>query len=347
MSILRHFNKHHGYDVHGKHTPFGGGGGFISDIGNSISDAVSGIGSSLASIDPGPMLGKQLAGIDKFVGNEIPGGWTTVGALGAGGLGMVFAPEIAAGLESAGLSSQASSLTPEMVNFANASADPIGTVAAISNMTPEEFAAATQTIGSAGSASGLTAGQDLAQLMAAHPGLSAQQLQDIMAINYGTDPMLSADAANLASQGYDANTINQVLGYSYTPTELTGTGITSNALDAASSSGLSDTLKNINRARSLSNLLGGNQSQIQYKNVPTAQQWNTQAIQNLASVPQQQFGGLYEMNKNPFTFQNPIASILMNQNSKTPSGLNVSGQTGPTLNTTQQNQIFSSLLRSA
>lgn len=27
MSILRHFNKHHGYDVHGKRTPFTGGGG--------------------------------------------------------------------------------------------------------------------------------------------------------------------------------------------------------------------------------------------------------------------------------------------------------------------------------
>ena len=27
MSILRHFNKHHGYDVHGKRTPFMGGGG--------------------------------------------------------------------------------------------------------------------------------------------------------------------------------------------------------------------------------------------------------------------------------------------------------------------------------
>jgi hypothetical protein len=27
MSILRHLNKHHGYDVHGKRTPFGGSGG--------------------------------------------------------------------------------------------------------------------------------------------------------------------------------------------------------------------------------------------------------------------------------------------------------------------------------
>jgi hypothetical protein len=27
MSILRYMNKHHGYDVHGKRTPFGGGGG--------------------------------------------------------------------------------------------------------------------------------------------------------------------------------------------------------------------------------------------------------------------------------------------------------------------------------
>ena len=100
-------------------------GGFFSNPIKAVTHAVSNLGSS----------------IDDLVHDVVPGGWATVGALGAGGLGMVFAPEIAAGLESAGLSSQAANLTPEMVNFANASADPIGTVAAISNMTPEEFAA--------------------------------------------------------------------------------------------------------------------------------------------------------------------------------------------------------------
>jgi hypothetical protein len=355
MSLFK--SKHSGWTWDLKRTPFGGGGGFISAITDPISSALGtdggggGLLGGLASIDPGPMLGGTLAGLDKFVGNEIPGGWATVGALGAGGAGLVFAPEIAAAIESAGLSSEAASLTPEMVNFANASADPIGTISAISGMTPEEFAAATKVIGDAGAASSLTAGEDLAQLMASHPDLSAQQLQDIMAINYGADPTVAADAANLAANGYDANTINQVLSYSYSPTELSGTGIDSLALDS-STAGLNakDVLTNVNRARQLANLLnsagGLGKGIIKASAIPSSQDWlkNAQTVA-LNQPAQQQFGGLYQMNKSPFTFQNPTAALLAGGN-KTPAGLDVSGQQGTSLNTQQQNQIFSSLLRS-
>lgn len=85
MSILKYFNKHHGYDVHGKRTPFGGGGG----------DIFQSVGNALASIDPGPSIGNALAEVDKGV-NQIPGGWYTVGGLAAGGTALAFAPEIAA-----------------------------------------------------------------------------------------------------------------------------------------------------------------------------------------------------------------------------------------------------------
>lgn len=348
MSFLR--SKHAGWTWDGKRTPFGGGGGFVSGITDSISSALGtdggggGILGGLASIDPGPSIGSALAGVDKFVGNEIPGGWATVGALGAGGLGYVFAPEIVAGLESAGLSSEAASLTPEMVNFANASGDPIGTIAAISGMTPEEFAAATKVIGEAGSASALTAGEDLAQLMQSYPDLSTAQLEDILQINYGADPMLSADAANLAKEGYDAATINQILGYSYSPTELTGTGIESLLKDSAAGLTAKDVLTGVSRARMLASLLGSTGNIVKAAKLPSQKQWTTQATSNLAQATPQQFGGLYEMNKNPFTFQNPMAQLLTGN--KPATGLDVSGTQGQALNTQQQNQIYSSLLRS-
>lgn len=92
-------SKHSGWTWELKRTPFGGGSwnpiNVISDLGGSISDAVSGVGDALASIDPGPAIGQGLAQVDNAV-NQVPGGWYTVGALGAGGTALAFAPEIAA-----------------------------------------------------------------------------------------------------------------------------------------------------------------------------------------------------------------------------------------------------------
>ena len=104
-------------------------------------------------------------------------------------------------------------------------------------------------IGGSGQTAGLTAGEDLAQLMKSYPNLSQSQLESIMSINYGTDPIVSADAANLANAGYNADAINQVLGYSYNPTELAGTGIDSSALNPSSGLNLSDTLKAAKNAK--------------------------------------------------------------------------------------------------
>jgi hypothetical protein len=103
MSILRHFNKHHGWHD-GKRTPFGGGGGWnpIAAITDPISSALGtdgggggvlgaladidpgpAIGETLASIDPGPAIGSGLAEVDQFVNREIPGGWVLPAALAA------------------------------------------------------------------------------------------------------------------------------------------------------------------------------------------------------------------------------------------------------------------------
>ena len=363
MSILRYFNKHQGWHD-GKRTPFGPGGG----IGNAF-----GLGDALASIDPGPAIGGGLAQVDKAV-NQIPGGWYTVGGLAAGGTALAFAPEIAAaigaeagttlateagqaaffdalaggatGSEALGIGLVAeggAALTPEMIAYANASADPIGSINAIAGLTPEEFASYTQIIGGPTSTAGFTAGEDLAQLMQSHPNLTAAQLEDIMMINYGTDPMLAADAANLAANGYDAATIDQVLGYSYNPTELAGTGIESVAADSAGGLNAKDVLKNLSRAKSIANLLGSAGGVVKAAKMPTPQQWTQQAAQNFAQATPEQFGGLYQMNQNPFTFTNPLAAALKGKDA---TGLDVSGTSGQALNTQNQNQIYSSLLRS-
>jgi hypothetical protein len=235
--------------------------------------------------------------------------------------------EAAAG---AGLSGSA--LTPDMIAYANASADPIGSINAIAGLTPEEFASYTQIIGGPSQAAGFTAGQDLAQLMQSHPNLTAAQLEDIMMINYGTDPMLAADAANLAANGYDAATIDQVLGYSYNPTELAGTGIESVAADSAGGLNAKDVLKNLSRAKSIANLLGSAGGVVKAAKMPTSQQWTQQAAQNFAQATPEQFGGYYQMNQNPFTFSNPLAAALKGGT----SGLDVSGTSGQALNTQNQ-----------
>jgi hypothetical protein len=262
-------------------------------------------------------------------------------ASGATSAEAVQAASIVEAAASAGLSGSA--LTPDMIAYANASADPIGSINAIAGLTPEEFASYTQIIGGPSQAAGFTAGEDLAQLMQSHPNLTAAQLEDIMMINYGTDPMLAADAANLAANGYDAATIDQVLGYSYNPTELAGTGIESVAADSAAGINAKDVLKNVARAKQLANLLGSAGGMVKAAKMPTQQAWQQQAQQNFMTAPQEQFGGLYQMNKNPFTFQNPLASALAN---KPATGLDVSGTSGQALNTQNQNQIYSSLLRS-
>ena len=65
-------SKHSGWTFAGTRTPFGGGGG----IGNAF-----GLGDALASIDPGPAIGKGLAEVDTTVNRELPGGWALPAAI--------------------------------------------------------------------------------------------------------------------------------------------------------------------------------------------------------------------------------------------------------------------------
>ena len=345
MSILRYFNKHQGwYD--GKRTPFGGGGGSWNPV-NIVSDAVSSVGDALASIDPGPAIGSGLASVDQAVNNAIPGGWITVGGLASGGLALAYAPEVMAFAEANGLTPAAASET-------------LG-IPAVDASTGATVPLATSTAG----ADSVLAAPDVAVNLS---GTSGGSFGSITAPLEGSGAISGTGATTLGGGGLTGalpagvvvgdGTLGTTVGATYMATDAgtLATDMFGNAIPASSvgvggfapTSGLSasDIATNAKRLQSIAKLLGTGGSAVSGKAAPTAQQWNQQATSNLAQSTPQQFGGLYEMNKNPFTFQNPTAALLAG-GSKVPTGFDVSGTPGTALNTGQQNQIYSSLLRSA
>jgi hypothetical protein len=357
MSILRHFNKHHGW-YNGKRTPFGGGNP-LSVITDPISSALGtdgggggllggladidpgpAIGDALASVDPGPAIGAGLADVDKFVGREIPGGWTTVGAAALAGTGLYFAPELMAALGAEGVAgSQATFLAADAANLA---ANGLSQAAIAQNLAigyglsaEAAAAAASAAVGTVGEfgASAVSKALPYSETFDAYnlaqQGLSSGAIEQNLAAT-GLDKFLAADMANMAASGLSPEAIAQNLAYSYSPAELAGTGITS--LQAQSGMSASEALRNANRARSIAKALnqGGSQAgkNISAKNIPTANQWSQQAAQNMALATPEQFGGLYQMNQNPFVFTNPLAAALKNKDS---TGFDVSGTGGTTL----------------
>jgi hypothetical protein len=333
-------SKHSGWTWDLRRTPFGGGGG----IGNGF-----GIGDALASIDPGPAIGKGLAEVDKTVGREIPGGWTTLGAAALAGTGLYFAPEIMASLAAEGIAgSEASFLAADAANMA---ANGVGQSAIAQNLAASyglsEAAAAAAAASAAGTvgefgASAVSQALPYSETFDAYnlaqQGLSSEAITQNL-VGSGVNEFLAADMASMASSGLSPEAIAQNLAYSYSPTELAGTGIES--MQAQSGLSAKDALTNANRARQIANILnqGGSQAgrNISAKNIPTAQEWMQNAQQVALNQPaQEQFGGLYQMNKNPFTFANPLAAALKGGT----SGLDVSGSGGTTL----QSQNLAKLL---
>jgi hypothetical protein len=151
-------SKHSGWTWDLKRTPFGGGGGgFISSITDPISSALGTDGGG------GGLLG-ELANVDKFVGNEIPGGWVTVGALTAGGLALAYAPEVMAFAEAAGI-------TPEAAAVATGTAPIDVATGATVPLSELGTAGGTGLTGGAGGSTGLLAGGTTSEL--AIPGGAA------------------------------------------------------------------------------------------------------------------------------------------------------------------------------
>ena len=337
-------SKHSGWTWELRRTPFGGGGGSWNPA-----DPFRGAGDALASIDPGPAIGKGLAELDKTIGREIPGGWTTLGAAALAGTGLYFAPEIMASLAAEGIAgSEATFLAADAANLA---ANGLSEAAIAQNLAAgyglsaeaaaAAAAAAAGTVGEFGAGAvsqALPYSETFDAYNLAQQGLSSEAITQNL-VGSGVNEFLAADMASMASSGLSPEAIAQNLAYSYSPTELAGTGIES--MQAQSGLSAKDALTNANRAKNIAKLLNQDGSQagknISVKNIPTAQQWMQNAQQVALNQPaQEQFGGLYQMNKNPFTFSNPLAAALKGGT----SGLDVSGSGGTTL----QSQNLAKLL---
>ena len=312
-------SKHSGWTWELKRTPFGGFNP-ISAITDPISSALGTDGGgggalgALADIDPGPAIGQGLAELDKTVGREIPGGWTTVGAAALAGTGLYFAPELIAALGAEGVAgSQATFMAADAANLA---AQGLSQAAIAQNLAVgygiSEAAAAASAAAAAGTvgefgASAVTQALPYSETFdawnLAQQGLSSSAIEQNLTAT-GLNNFLAADMANMAASGLSPEAIAQNLAYSYSPTELAGTGIES--LQAQSGMSATDALKNVNRAKKIADLLNqggsGAGKNISVKKIPTADQWALQAGQNLAQATPEQFGGYYQMNQNPFSF---------------------------------------------
>ena len=222
----------------------GGGGGIVSSITDPISDVLGtdgGGGGILGavedvgeSIDKGitQPIGAGLADVDKFVGDEIPGGWGTVGAAAALGTGLYFAPELAAlaGGEAAGGAGAA--ITDASLGYSGAAAElglegatsGLSTLGAtgdvLSGMTLTEAAATAAT-----EALPYTEAYDAWNL--AQQGLGASDIASNLTLSAGMDPFMAADMAQMAANGLTPEAIAQNLAYSYSADELAPLGIKS------------------------------------------------------------------------------------------------------------------------
>lgn len=256
-------SKHSGWTWDLKRTPFGGSSGISNGFG---------IGDALASIDPGPAVGDALASTDKFMTNLTPYGWALPAALVAayfsGGATLGADAALEGGAMAAGEAAATSAGEAAFSEAIAAGASEEAATAA-ANAAAESSLSAATSAGEAGTSAALQ-GPTYGEL-----GVTGVP-EGGMGPTYG-------------EMGYTG--LNQ------------GEAIA--AADAAAQSGLSasDVLSNANRLKNIAKMLtGSDSSKIYGKSPPTASQWATQAAQNFTQATPEQFGGLYRMNQNPFSF---------------------------------------------
>jgi hypothetical protein len=311
MSILRHFNKHQGWND-GKRTYNGGGGGlgnFFAEIdpveafkGAANSTADEGFRQTDWMSENGWIL--PVAMITAGVAN---------GALGA----EVLTAEggVAAGsAELAGPSLAGS----QAFDAAIASGASTAEAAAAADAAAQAAINAGQGIGTAtGASAGTAATQALpyteafdAANLASNGSNAASIAQNLTAT--GMDSFLAQDMANLAAQGLSSAQIASTLAASYTPAELAGTGIQSLNWSPASGTSFVDALKTANQVRqgasTLSKLLSSG-SQFGGKQLAGATQ---NLAQGQTKVPMA-MPALIRGNQNPFV----MTQNLPIQNKKT------------------------------
>ena len=270
---------------------FGGFGGFFSGITDAISDVLGTSGGSGGILGGAEDLvqgaGNVLAESDKFVNREIPGGYALPAALAVAATTgyldpSLLAPEAAfTGATETGLATLAAE---------GAAADTVG-AALLSGATEAAAAeAATQALP-------YTLAADASNL--ATSGFNEATIAQNLTAS-GVDSFVAADAANLAAQGLSEEAIAQVLSQSYTAGELAGTGLTSNALGAASQGITAG--QALQGLRAASGLLGGRQQ-------PQQQQ-----------MPQMQMGGRTQMPQGAVDYSG-IYNLLALQRARNPNSL--------------------------
>jgi hypothetical protein len=276
----------------GKIKPQGGGGGdIISAVTDPVSDVLGtsgGGGGILGAVeDVGQAVGDVGASFEKEIIDPL-GGYKVVAPIAAAVAAPYLLPELATlagGAEGAAAFTGATETGLATLAGEGALADTVG--ATLLSSAAEQ--AATQALP-------YTLAADASNL-AASGFDSATIAQNLTAS--GVDSFVAADAANLAAQGLSEAAIAQNLSQAYTTAELAGTGLTSNALGAASK-GISAG-QALQGLRAASGLLGGRQQPQQ-------------------QMPQMQMGGRTQMPQGNVDYSG-LYNLLALQRARNPNSL--------------------------
>jgi hypothetical protein len=236
----------------------GGGGGIVSSITDPISSVLGtdgGGGGILGAVeDVGQAIGGGLADVDKFVNQNLPGGWVSPALI----AGAIAAPYLAPALAAEGAGAAAFTGATE-TGLATLAGE--GAAATAAQVAAAEAAGATLLNEAITAAATEAVGQALPYTLAADAANLAANGFDAATIAQnltatGVDSFVAADVANLAAQGLSEAAIAQNIAQGYTAAELAGTGITSTLPTA----GFSITpMQAIQGIRLASGLLGGGQ----------------------------------------------------------------------------------------
>ena len=269
----------------------GGGGGIISAVTDPVSDVLGtsgGGGGILGAVeDVGQAVGDVGASFEKEIIDPL-GGYKVVAPIAAAVAAPYLLPELATlagGAEGAAAFTGATETGLATLAGEGALADTVG--ATLLSSAAEQ--AATQALP-------YTLAADASNL-AASGFDSATIAQNLTAS--GVDSFVAADAANLAAQGLSEAAIAQNLSQAYTTAELAGTGLTSNALGAASRGITAG--QALQGLRSLSGLLGGRQQPQQ-------------------QMPQMQMGGRTQMPQGNVDYSG-LYNLLALQKARNPNSL--------------------------
>ena len=228
-------------------------GSVYEKAGQSVSNAVSSVGSVLAKIDPGPAIGNVGAQLDKGVRDVIPGGWAMVGAIALtiASMGTIdLEPEVlaAAAAEEGAAAGAGAGTAGDVFAGYSATGSAAGTAGTVAYSAPTALQAALSAAGTGalygggiGGANALIRGQDPlkgALMGALYGGLTGGALSGLESA--GVPSLLAkalTTAATGAAQGQDITTLLQNSALNTGLSALTGNVIPSDVNPAITAAG--------------------------------------------------------------------------------------------------------------